>query len=158
MFRKMRRARQEVSPEECVRILKTEKRGVLSVLGDDGYPYGVPVNFYFEESEGRLYIHGAKEGHKLDAIRRCSKVCFTTWDAGYKAEGDWAWHVTSVIAQGRAACMDDPAAAREKLRKLGLKYYPTAQEVEQEMQSSADRVQMLEVQIEHLTGKLVHEK
>ena len=62
MFRQMRRFKQEVSQEECKRILSTEKRGTLSVIGDDGYPYCVPVNFYFEEGEGKIYFHCAKEG------------------------------------------------------------------------------------------------
>lgn len=51
MFRNMRRKKQQVSIEMCREILKTEKRGVISVIGDDGYPYGVPVNFYFDDEE-----------------------------------------------------------------------------------------------------------
>ena len=54
MFREMLRSRQQLTQKECVNILKTELRGVLSVLGDDGYPYGVPVNHYYCEEDGKL--------------------------------------------------------------------------------------------------------
>ena len=66
MFRKMRRFKQQLSEEECLEILKTAKRGVLAVLGDEGYPYAVPLDFVYED--GKIYFHCAKEGHKLDAI------------------------------------------------------------------------------------------
>ena len=54
MFREMRRAKQAVSQERCREILRQEKRGVLSVLGDEGYPYGVPVNFHYDEEKNTI--------------------------------------------------------------------------------------------------------
>ena len=74
MFREMRRIKQQVSEEECIRILKTERRGVLAMIGEEGYPYAVPVNYFYDESDRKIWIHGAKEGHKIDALRRCGKV------------------------------------------------------------------------------------
>ena len=56
MFRKMRRNQQEVSQQECIAVLKTEKRGVLAVLGDNNYPYAVPINFYYDEQENKIYF------------------------------------------------------------------------------------------------------
>ena len=70
MFREMLRIRQQLSQEECITILKNELRGVLSVLGDDGYPDGMPVNQYYCEEDGKLYFHGGRKGHKIDAMRR----------------------------------------------------------------------------------------
>lgn len=52
MFREMTRIRQQLAESECIEILKNEKRGVLSVLGDDGYPYGMPMNHYYCEEDG----------------------------------------------------------------------------------------------------------
>lgn len=46
MFREMARKKQLISEEECIELLKKEPRGVLSVLGDDDYPYGMPLNHY----------------------------------------------------------------------------------------------------------------
>ena len=97
----MRRFKQQVSAEECIEILKTTKRGVLSVIGDDGYPYGFPINYYYSENNGKIYFHGAKAGHKIDAIKTCDKASFCVYNDGYRKEGDWALNITSVIASGR---------------------------------------------------------
>ena len=159
MFRPMRRIKQQVSDEECIRILKEEKRAALSVTGDDGYPYTVPIDFYYDESDGRIYLHCAKTGHKIDAIKKCDKVCFTVWTQGYKTEGNWEWNVTSVIVFGRARFIDDRSFWEDKLRKLTEKYYPSAEAVEAAMHiPSVNVVQMMAIDIEHMTGKLVNEK
>ena len=70
----MRRSKQALDIEETLRILEHAYRGVLSVIGDGGYPYSIPVNYVFED--GKLYFHSAREGHKIDAIRACDKACF----------------------------------------------------------------------------------
>lgn len=158
MFRKMRRYKQEVSIEECKSILKTEKRGTLSVIGKDGYPYTIPLNFYYDEKENKIYFHGAKQGHKIDAIQACDKVCFTTWNQGFKKEGDWAWNVTSVIIFGKAKLEHDASLTNEKVRILAEKYYPTKEEIDEEMKVGIARAQLISIEIEHMTGKLVHEK
>lgn len=89
MFRKMRRFKQELNETECKKILKNEVRGVLSVIGDDGYPYGLPIDYWYDEIENRIYFHGAKEGHKLDAIKNVTKYLFahTTKDTEKTANG-----------------------------------------------------------------------
>ncbi len=159
MFREMRRYKQQVSKEECQKILREEKRAAYSVLGEEGYPYTVPVNFYYDEKEERIYLHGARSGHKADAIASCDKVCFTTWNQGFKKEGHWEWNATSVVIFGRAKVVEDETVIRTHLRKLAEKYYPSQEEVDQEMTSSAmNRVQMVAIDIEHMTGKLVNEK
>ena len=98
-FRLMRRFKQATKPQENITILQTAYRGFLSVIGDGGYPYTVPMNFVYDD--GRVYFHCAKEGHKLDAIRACDKACFTVLDNPVKEPGDWWFHVTSVICFGR---------------------------------------------------------
>ena len=70
MFRKMRRSPQALSREETVELLKTETRGVMSVQGDNGYPYGFPINHYYDEEANKLYFHGANFGHRVDAVKR----------------------------------------------------------------------------------------
>ncbi len=157
MFRPMRRAKQEISREECVQILTDEKRAVLSVNGDDGYPYGVPVDFLYDPETDRIYFHCAKSGHKLDAMLANDKVCFTVYEQGIQKE-DWSYHVRSVIVFGRAKVMTDEALMREKIRLFGMKYYPTAEEVDEEIRKDFTRVNFIEISIEHMTGKLVHEK
>lgn len=158
MFRKMRRAKQEISADDCKTILHTAKRAVLSVIGDGGYPYGVPINFVYDDQTGTIYIHGAKEGHKIDAIRQCDKVSFTTWSNDYHENDDWAWHVNSVIAMGKAELVENPDTVVEKVRALGLKYYPSREAVEEEIKAAIAHVQLIAVHIEHMTGKRVYEK
>lgn len=129
----------------------------MSVNGDDGYPYGVPVDFLYDPETDRIYFHCAKSGHKLDAMLANDKVCFTVYEQGIQKE-DWSYHVRSVIVFGRAKVMTDEALMREKIRLFGMKYYPTAEEVDEEIRKDFARVNFIEISIEHMTGKLVHEK
>lgn len=155
MFRGMRRFKQQISNEDCIRLLKTEPRGVLSVFGEDGYPYGIPMNFVYHE--GRLYFHCAAEGHKIDAIKSNNRVSFCVLDKGYRREGEWALNINSVVIFGTILFVGDKDRKIETLRLLGNKYDPSPEHVEREIEKYIDRVCMLELQIDHMTGKLVNE-
>lgn len=157
MFRKMRRFKQQISREECIKILKEQPRGVLAVLGDDDYPYTVPIDFYYDEETNTIGFHGAKEGHKIDAIRRHDKVSFCVYDEGYRKEGEWALNIKSVVVFGRLHIINDREKNIDIARKIGLKFYPDPEEAEKEAIKFADKVQCLELEIEHMTGKLVNE-
>lgn len=158
MFRKMRRAKREIPAEDVKVLLKTNIRGAFSVNGDNGYPFTVPIDFYYEESENRIYFHSAKEGHKIDSIKADDKVCFTTWNDGYLEEGDWAYYVSSAVVFGRARLITNQEVAVEKIKKLAMKYYPTEEEVDAEIAKDMHGVQMVAIDIEHATGKKIHEK
>lgn len=158
MFRRMRRFKQELDRETCIQILKNEKRGVLAVHGDDGYPYTIPLDFYYDEENGRIYFHGAGEGHKIDAIRRDPKVCFCVYEKGVPDEEGWFLYVRSVIVFGRMRILEDREEILTRARRLGLKYYPDAQSVEHEIEKDGHRVNCLELTPEHMTGKRVHEQ
>lgn len=157
MFREMRRNAQEVSSEECKEILANEKRCVISLIGEDGYPYSLPMNYYYDRDKNIIYFHGAKEGYKIDLLKKNNKVCFTTWNKGFKKENDWSWNVTSVVIFGHATLLDNDDASIEVLRKLGNKYYPTEEEVDDVISRYKDKVQMIKIEIDHMTGKLVNE-
>lgn len=66
-FREMRRLKQKLSEEECIELLISGRRGVLAVSGEDDYPYALPINFLYDEGNRKIYFHGAKAGHKIDA-------------------------------------------------------------------------------------------
>ncbi len=157
MFRKMRRFKQQISNEECIELLKNEKRGVLSVIGENGYPYGIPLNHFYDEKDGKLYFHGAKEGHKLDAIKACNKVCYTVFDKGYRREGEWALNVKSVVVFGEIALVSDAEKAKEICTELCRKFTDDEEYLEYEIKNSLPRVQCLELTPQHITGKLVNE-
>ena len=144
--------------EEAKELLRNNKRAAFSVNGDDGYPYTIPINFYYDEEENKIYFHGAKKGHKIDSIKKNDKVCLTTWNDGYVDDGDWAYHVSSCVIFGRARLVDDIRITEEKIRKFALKYYPSAEEVEEEIKIGIKGVQLVEIEIEHISGKKVHEK
>jgi len=158
MFRKVRRVKNAISVEEAKILLKNNKRAAFSVNGDNGYPYSVPVNFYYDEDENSIYFHSAKSGHKIDSIKNNDKVCFTTWDEGYKDEGDWAYRVSSCVVFGRAKLVEDAKITEEKIRVFALKYYPSAEEVEAGIREAINAVQLVKIEIEHVSGKKVHEK
>lgn len=155
-FREMRRFKQALTQEECAAILREEKRGTLAVIGDGGWPYALPVNFWYDTHENKIYFHCSKAGHKLDAIRACDKVCFTVHNAGESA-GDWSYYVKSVIVFGHARPVEDPTVKLEKARQFGGKYFPTEEELEHELRS-LDRMELVEITVDHMTGKRVHEK
>ncbi len=158
-FRKMRRFKQELSRCECDEVLSSEKRGVLCVNGEDGYPYGVPINYVYDEDSGRIYFHCAKEGHKLDGIRASSKVCFTVYEQG-EQRGDWSYYVRSVVVFGRVRIIDDLFESISHLRTLAEKYYPQdgSEDIEGDIAANSPRAVVLELEPENVTGKLVHEK
>lgn len=155
MFREMRRKKQQLSGEECQELLTKLPRGVLSVIGDEGYPYGVPMDFVY--ADGKIYFHCAKSGHKIDAVSKENKVCFTVFDQGYQKD-DWSLFIRSVIVFGRIRELKDSEERIVRLRQLGRKYYPDAGSVEIEIERDAARALVLELTPEHITGKLVHEK
>ena len=161
MFRDMRRFKQQLSEEKVCEVLTSARRGVLSVLGDEGYPYGVPINFVYDASQGEhgsIFFHAAVEGHKLDAISRSNKACFTTMDEGYRNEGEWWYYVNSVICFGRARLVEDDQRKHDALLALGQKYFPPEKDIEADISKNWERVNMVELTIEHVTGKLVQEK
>ena len=157
MFRPMRRFKQQISDTQCIEILKNEKRGVLSLLGDDGYPYGLPISHLYSEEDGKIYFHGAKEGHKIDAIKNYDKASFCVYDSGYRKDGEWALNINSVIVFGKISLITDEELTCKICTKLVQKFTNDEEYLEKELKNALPRVQCLELEIEHMTGKLVNE-
>ena len=155
MFRQMRRIRQLQSAEVCISILKEQPRGVLAVHGEDGYPYAFPMDYIYKD--GKIYFHCAREGHKIDALKADDRVSFCVYNEGFRREGEWALNITSVVIFGRIRFITDDREALAVCRELGEKYIPTGEELDRELERSFRHVQMLELTIDHMTGKLVNE-
>ena len=158
MFRPMRRFKQQLPEDEVLAILKKQPRGTLAVMGDDGYPYAVPMDFVFDEESHALYFHCAVEGHKLDAVRRCPKASFCVLDEGVPDEEGLFLYFNSVIIFGQIQEVTDPSEKTERLRKLGNKYFPTIEMTESDIAKNGGRAVVLKLSIEHMTGKHVHER
>ena len=157
MFREVARINKRLTQAECVQILKNEKRGVLSLLGDGDYPYGVPLNYWYCEEENRLYFHGGKKGHRIEAMQKHDKVSFCVYDEGYREDGDWALNIKSVIVFGRARVVEDAQRAMEATRQLSLKFTGDTVYIDKEIQVEGPHTLCFYVEIEHMTGKKIKE-
>ena len=159
MFRKMRRAEKKAIPnEETIRLLQESKRGVLAVAGDDDYPYAVPINYYYDAAAGKIYFHSSLAGHKVDAMKHNPKICFTVYGEPEVKDLDWAPYVKSVVVFGKAQPVADPEKKRAVLKTFAMKYYPNEAEADEEIELDFQAVQMIEITIEHMTGKEIQEK
>ena len=150
MFRDMRRTRQELSAAETEAILRDGTTGVLAVHGDEGYPYAVPVNYVYKN--GKIYFHGAKAGHKFDAMARDSKVSFCVIARDEVVPDEFADYYRSAIAFGRVRLLEGDEAL-QALRELGLKYNPDAEKVRAAADDGIARAACFEITVDHLTGK-----
>lgn len=162
MFREMRRKKQSLSSEECAAILEQGTSGVLALLGDEGYPYAVPLNYVYDGQN--IYFHSAKTGHKLDAIRTHSRASFCVIGQDHIVPQEYTTYFRSVIAFGTIRILEDEVEKRKAIQALALKYAP--EDREENREAAIDRewtpLCMLELSIEHLSGKeaieLVREK
>lgn len=156
MFRSMRRIKQQLSRDECIKILQEEARGILSVLGENEYPYGIPLNYVYHDN--KIIFHSALEGHMYDSIRKHEKVSFCVINKGEKVENQWWYIFKSVILFGKIKEITDETERKNKLRILGNKYFPSEDYTEDEITKAFERTLVLEIDIEHMTGKTVTEK
>lgn len=158
MFRTIRRSKKALSDQAAKALLLHEKRGIFAVNGDDGYPYAIPVNYFYDMEHDKIYFHGAKAGHKIDSLKRSDKVCFTVYGNERFEAGEWAPYLQSTVVFGRCRLVDDSALTDAKVRELAARFYPNLDEIEAEMEKSGRGVQLYEITIEHLSGKEIQEK
>ena len=153
MFREMRRKKQLLSDTQCIEILQRGTSGVLALHGDDGYPYAVPLSYVYDDF--KLYFHGAKVGHKIDAIKSCDKASFCVIDQDIVVPEEYTTYFRSVIVFGKIRILEDETEKREAIEKLADRYYPDGTESrrEQEIQKAGNALCMLEFSIAHITGK-----
>lgn len=152
MFREMRRFKQKLTSEECEKILEHGKTGVLAVIGDDGYPYTVPINYYY--TSGRIYLHCAKAGHKLDAIKNEPKVSFCVVDRDDIFQEKYTTLYRSVVVFGKAEILTDESEMRTSVTALAEKYCPDFLDgIPTEVEREFDILCMIKINIEHMSGK-----
>jgi hypothetical protein len=152
MFREMRRKKQSLPTAEAIEILQAHTSGVLGVAGDDDYPYTVPLSYTYQD--GKLFFHCATEGHKIDGIKRNDRVTFCVIDKDKVMQKTFTTHFRSAIAFGRARILTEDSERRHGLESLVEKYSPDyAEEGLQEIERDWNRVCVVEIKIEHMTGK-----
>lgn len=157
MFRELVRQNKKLTMEECLHVLKTEKRGILSVNGDNSYPYGMPMNHWYNEEDGKIYFHCGNVGHRLDSVKKNERVSFCTYDEGYCKPGQWALNIKSVIVFGRIKIIDEMDKIVDITTKLSHKFTQDDEYIKAEIKQHAHRTVLLELTPEHICGKLVEE-
>ena len=153
VFREMRRKKQVLSQKEVEDILHKGTSGVLALLGDNDYPYAVPISYVYDD--GKIYFHGAKNGHKIDAIQRTAKASFCVIDEDLVVPEEYTTYFRSVIAFGRIRIVEDDSEKRAAIEKLAIKYAPedTAANRDYAISREWKPLCMLEMTIDHVTGK-----
>ena len=151
-FRQMRRKRQQLTQEESIAILQKATAGTLALLGDDDYPYVVPISYVY--NEGKIYFHSALNGHKVDAIRKYDKASFCVIEQDDVQPEKYTTFFRSVIAFGRIHIIEDEKEKLEIVRMLGNRYNPNQDDaLQKEIESGLSRLLAIRFDIEHLTGK-----
>lgn len=158
MFRPLTRFKQELSQEKCIEILMNEKRGVLSLVGDGGYPYGVPINHYYDPVENKIYFHSGKTGHKIDAMKKEAKASYCVIDAGSKDPEEWFLRFNSVIVFGTIEFIENEKIIEEKARLLSYKFTQDEDHIDKEIEKSLKATALFVLNIEHMCGKHVKEE
>lgn len=151
MFREMRRKRQLLPTEESVAILERMTNGTLALHGDDGYPYAVPVSYVY--ADGKIYFHTAVKGHKVDAIMSNGKVSFCVVELDEVKPAEFTTYFRSVIAFGKARILENLDEKQFALRLLANKYSHGEAGMEAEISKGFSHLLMVEITVEHLTGK-----
>ena len=158
MFRPVRKKANEISVEEAKKLLRESRRGVLAVNGDDGYPYAVPINYLYDEETQVIIFHGSKVGHKVDALKRSDKVCFTVYGNETIRDEAWAPYMQSAVVFGRCRLPEYGEESMALLKRFAMKYYPEESMVDAEIADAGRAAQMYVIDIEHISGKEVQEK
>lgn len=152
MFRCMRRIAQQLPSEETEKILLNGKSGVLACLGDNDYPYAVPMCYAYES--GKIYFHSAVMGHKIDAIEKCEKISFCVTEKDEIIPEKFNTDYVSVIAFGKAKILTEGEMKKYAMKLLVEKYsagYEKQGAIDTEKKWRAFCV--VEMDIEYVTGK-----
>jgi len=151
MFKEMRRKDRAMDKAGVIEILKKGDYGILSTVGQDGYPYGVPVSYiYFNDS---VYFHCALEGHKLDDISINNRVSFCVVGQADPLPDKFSVQYKSVILFGRASEVS-PDEKNQVLMEILNKYSPDYIEKGKEyISNSGKATKVIRINIEHITGK-----
>lgn len=155
MFRELTRKKQQLTDEECKEILDRELRGVLAVNGDGGYPYALPINFYFDRENNRIFFHSGKKGHKIDALTKDGRVSFCVYDKGCREDGHWSLNIKSVIIFGKIHTVDD--WTDELMVVFSKRFTDDCEYIQSEIEKYKRNTAVLCLEIENMTGKIVNE-
>ena len=159
MFKPIRKKINEIDRSAVEALLQSNRRGILAMNGDNGYPYAIPINYFYDCVGQKIYFHGAKAGHKVESLKASDKVCFTVYGNERIDESEsWAPYVQSVVVFGKCRLLEPGAESIDRLKKFAMKYYPNEELVDEQIAHAGRATQIFEITIEHMSGKQVQEK
>lgn len=148
-FRPMRRSDKMMNEKDTLELLINGQEGILGTIGADGYPYTIALNYVFYND--KIYFHSAKTGHKIDNINFCDKVSFTVYDDVKVLGEELNTLYKSLTLFGKAKVVE---TTEEVLWELIKKYAKLPEEKAKQMRAKEiDITALVEIEIEHLTGK-----
>ncbi|MFV0537186.1 MAG: pyridoxamine 5'-phosphate oxidase family protein [Dysgonomonas sp.] len=156
MFREVRRQNRVLEDKNRINeLLNNSEYGFLSLgTGENGYPYGLPLSYIYNEPTNSLYFHCAPEGQKLDSIAKNDKVSFCVVGVTKPIAEQFTTLYESIIVFGTANTKLDDEEKRKALRLLVKKYSPGFEEIgEKYMDKSWSRTAVFKIEIEHITAK-----
>ena len=147
----MRRNKQLLSIEDTITVLNRCTNGVLACLGDEEYPYAVPVSYvYFND---KIYLHSSKSGHKIDAIMKNPKVSFSVIDEDTIVSEKYTTYFRSVLAFGKARIVEGDEWL-EAFKALVEKYSgDQPEEAKYKEIAGCRQTYMIAIDVEHISGK-----
>ena len=153
MFRELRRREKRMPDDAAKKILAEAEYGTLATMGQDGYPYAVPLNFVLHGND--LYFHSALAGHKLDNIDFIPRVCFSVVGYHQLLAEKFDTEYDSVTVYGTAAKVVDPAEKRQALLCLVEKYSTHwRQQGIEYIDAKSSATVVYKIAIQHMTGKI----
>ena len=159
MFKPIRKKINEIDHSAAEALLQSNRRGILAMNGDNGYPYAIPINYFYDSLAQKIYFHGAKAGHKVEVLKASDKVCFTVYGNECIDEFEsWAPYVQSVVVFGTCRLLEAGTESINRLKEFAMKYYPDEALADDQIARSGQAAQMFEITIEHISGKQVQEK
>ncbi|MGL4484134.1 MAG: pyridoxamine 5'-phosphate oxidase family protein [Anaerovoracaceae bacterium] len=152
MFRELRRKDRKLENKGISEILEKGTNGILAVFGENGYPYGVPISYVYDN--GKIYMHSAKEGHKIDAINANENVSFTVVAQDDIVPKEFYTIFKSVVIFGRAKVLTDKKSKEEIGEKIGKKYAKEfSKEAEEYIRKNWEGFSVIEIEVDHISGK-----
>lgn len=147
----MRRIRQQMTDADAMHVLESAKTGVLTVNGANGYPYAVPMNYAY--LDGKIYLHSANTGHKIDALKASDKVSFLVIDKDEVIPDKLTTAYRSVVVFGKAKIMENAEEKLTLVRRFALKYSKNMPSIQADIDENFSSMALIEITPEHITGK-----
>lgn len=152
MFKEMRRKDKEMDKNSVIDIVKNGKYGIMSTVGDDGYPYGIPLNYVYIDNN--IYFHCAPEGHKINNLKYNEKVSFCIVELAEILPEKFTTKYRSAVIFGKAREVLEEKEKKKAFMELIHKYSNEYTEAgERYIDKSMDAAKIFKIEIEDIKGK-----